>query len=126
MLQPLGKSSCCSTTSSAISILNFLLDFSYSISFVMLSHYYFNFQLTNNKWHWVSFHMFYWPSVYFPWWSVSLAVLLFFLIGLFLFYFWILRVICMFQYKSFIRCVFYRYFLPVCGLSFQSVFKKFY
>ena len=34
-----------------------------------------------------------------------------------LFSYWDRRVLCIFWWQSFIRCVVYKYFLPVCGLS---------
>ena len=39
-------------------------------------------------------------------------------------YYWVLDVFVYFGYTSFIKCVFYKYFLPVCGLSFH--FLKIY
>ena len=55
------------------------------------------------------------PSVYFPWWGVPLLnqVVDFLTVEL-----WVL---CLFWKQSFIRYVFCKYFLPVCGLFYHSL-----
>ena len=57
----------------------------------------------------------YLPCVYFPWWGVPLLnqVVYFLTVEL-----WVL---CLFWKQSFIRYVFCKYFLPVCGLSYHSL-----
>lgn len=53
------------------------------------------------------------------WWGIQIFFLIY-LLGYMFSYCWVLRIICIFWVKSFIRHMFYRYFLPFYGLSSDS------
>ena len=57
----------------------------------------------------------YLPSVYFLWWDVCWGIWAIFQLGSLFSYCWVLKVLCIFWITVF-RCVYCKYFLPVCGL----------
>lgn len=60
----------------------------------------------------------YWPYIYLLWWGIKIFLLIFKL-GYLFSYCWVLRVICIFWVKFFIKHLFYKYFLLFYGLSFD-------
>jgi len=97
--------------------------FFYSNKWVVTSHCCFILHLTNEIWYWTSFHMLIFNLGYLLWWSVC-SVLLPVFIWVVSFCCWVSNVPCLFEIKFFIRCVFRKYFLPVCGLSVDSIFQR--
>ena len=72
---------------------------------------------------WNIFSYVYLPSVYFLWWDVCLLrSLVHFLIRLLVFLLWSFKSsLYMLDNNSLSRCVFYKYSLPVCGLSYSRI-----
>ena len=84
-----------------------------------------NLLFSDDVWCWASFHMLaaaaaYLPSIYFLQWDIYSDLLpIVNWVGHFLFVkFW--EFFIYFGYQSFIRYMFCKYFLPICGLSFHS------
>ena len=112
----INESSYSCKSSPAFGVVN-VPDFGPANRYAVVSHCHFNLHFPIDIWNGAFFHMpnfhlyiiFFWGICFHP-----------FLNRLFS-HCWALSVLCIFWIQSFIRCVFCKYFLPVCGLCSHSL-----
>jgi len=92
---------------------------------VMVVHCCFNLHFSDEILCWASFHMLI-CRLYIFFGEVSIKVFgHFFLLGCLFSYCWGLRILCIIWYQSFIKCAFYKCFLPACGFCSHSLYSVF-
>lgn len=108
---------CCYIFSPAFGVVG-VVDFGHFNRYVVESHCCFNFYFPDATWCWAYFHMLIcYPYIFFV--RCVLRSFLHFSVGLFIFLLLGFKTFLYSLDKSFIRCVFYKYFPPVCSLVFS-------